>query len=131
MDWYLRKLYPYQIRSDVGDRLERSVLPGQAGDVANFAISYEKYGFMGRLSLNYHGKFLSEIGDDKDYDIYYRKHTQLDFSASQQVYKGVQVYLEVINLTNEPLIYYMGKESRPTQREFYSWWMHGGLKYQF
>ena len=117
--------------ADVGGRLERSVLPGQAGDVANFAISYEKYGFMGRLSLNYHGKFLSEVGDDKDYDIYYRKHTQLDFSASQQLYKGVHVYLEVLNLTNEPLIYYMGKESRPIQREFYSWWMHGGLKYQF
>ncbi|MBD3288528.1 TonB-dependent receptor, partial [candidate division KSB1 bacterium] len=101
--------------ADVQERSDIS-LPGQAGNVANFALSYEKYGFTGRLSLNYHGKYIDEVGESEDYDIYYNDHMQLDLSLSQQVYPGLQVYLEAINLTDEPLRYYMGDEERPIQR---------------
>lgn len=41
----------------------------------------------------------------------------------------MQIYLEVINLNREPMIYYMGNKTRPLQREFYSWWMHAGVRY--
>jgi len=121
--------YTYtESKADLPDRADIS-LPGQAGNVGNFAVSYEKYGFMARLSLNYHGSYIDEVGEDEDHDIYYDDHLQLDFSASQRIFGGLQLYLEAINLTNEPLRYYIGKEDRPIMREFYSWWMHGGLKY--
>lgn len=116
--------------ADVQDRSDIS-LPGQAGNVGNVALSYEKHGFTGRLSLNYHGKYIDEVGESEDYDIYYDNHMQLDLSLSQQVYPGLQIYLEAINLTDRPLRYYMGDEERPIQREFYSWWMHAGIKYSF
>ncbi len=106
-------------------------LPGQAGNVGNIALSYEKHGFTGRLSLNYHGKYIDEVGESEDYDIYYDNHMQLDLSLSQQVYPGLQIYLEAINLTDEPLRYYIGGKERPIAREFYSWWMHAGIKYSF
>jgi len=115
--------------ADVGGRLERSTLPGQAENVANFGISYEKYGFSGRFSISYNGSFIEEVGEDADHDRIYKNHMQMDFSASQQVYKGLEVYLEVINLNKEPMIYYMGQESRPLQQEYYSWWMHVGVKF--
>jgi TonB-dependent receptor len=76
--------------ADVGGRLERSELPGQAANVANFAINYEKYGFSGRLSINYNGKFTEEVGQDAEHDRIYKAHTQMDFSASQQVSKGTR-----------------------------------------
>ena len=103
-------------------------LPGQAGNVGNFALAYEKYGFQGRLSLNYHGSYIEEVGDDEDEDIFYDDHLQLDFSASYQVTPMIQAYLEMINLTDAPLRYYMGEDDRPVQREYYSWWIHAGLK---
>lgn len=106
-----------------------TTLPGQSGNVANFAISYEKYGFSGRIGLNYHGKFIDEIGEDKDLDVYYDNHLQLDISATQNITKGLQVYFQAINLSNEPLRYYIGETRRPIQREFYSWWIHAGIKY--
>ncbi|MFQ6115052.1 MAG: TonB-dependent receptor domain-containing protein, partial [bacterium] len=117
-------------KADVSDREDIS-LPGQAGNVANFAISYEKYGFMGRIGLNYHGGYISEVGEDVGHDIFYDDHLQLDFSASMRIYRGLQVYIEAINLTNEPLRYYIGQKDRPIQREFYSWWTHAGIKYIF
>jgi len=116
--------------ADVGNRLTRSVLPGQAANVANFVFSYEKYGFTGRFSINYNGKFIEEVGVDAAHDRVYKEHMQMDFSASQDIIKGLQVYLEIINLNKEPLIYYQGDETRPLQQEFYSWWMHAGLKFK-
>jgi len=116
-------------KAEVGGRLERPELPGQAADVANFAVSYEKYGFTGRFSVNYHGKFIEEVGVDAEHDRIYQEHLQMDFSASQKVYKGLAMYVEVLNLNKEPMIYYMGQKTRPIQREFYSWWMHGGVKF--
>lgn len=116
--------------ADVGGRLERSMLPGQAENTGNVAISYEKYGFSGRFSISYNGSFTEEVGEDAEHDRIYKNHMQMDFSASQQVYKGLELYLEIINLNKEPMIYYMGQSTRPLQQEYYSWWMHAGVKFQ-
>lgn len=75
-------------KADVGGRLTRSELPGQAANVANFVVSYEKFGFNGRFSINYNGKFIEEVGEDADHDRIYKAHTQMDFSASQEIVKG-------------------------------------------
>ena len=106
-------------------------LPGQAGNVGNFAVSYQKFGITSRLSLNYNDGFLFTIGDDDTEDIYQASHLQLDFSTSYQILSNLQVYVQANNLTDAPLVYYMGEENRPVQREFYSYWINAGLKLEF
>ena len=106
----------------------QNTLPGQAGDVANAAISYERGGFSGRISANYHGSYIDEVGEDDDHDIYYDDHLQIDASFTQRIIKNIRAYANFLNLTDEPLRYYIGTEDRPIQREFYSWWMEAGLK---
>jgi TonB-dependent receptor len=105
-----------------------TVLPGQAGNVSNFALAYEKYGFQARVSLAYFGKYISIIGETSEEDIYYDNNLRIDFSANQQINRYIQVYLQLVNLTNTPLRYYIGNTNRPIQREFYSWWMNAGLR---
>jgi len=112
----------------VGER-EDLPLAGQAASMANLALSYEQAGFSGRLSMNYHGNYLSELGENEDEDIYYDNHIQWDFSASQKLFGGLQVYAQAINLNNSSLRYYMGETSRPIQRESYSWWINAGIKF--
>jgi len=116
--------------ADVGDRLTRSELPGQAANVANFVLSYENFGFTGRLSVGYNGKFIEEVGENASWDRIYKEHTQVDFSASQDIMKGLQLYFEWVNVNKAPLIYYQGDENHPLQQEWYSYWMHFGLKYK-
>ncbi|MBN2416915.1 TonB-dependent receptor [bacterium] len=106
-------------------------IPGQAANTANFALSYEKGGFSGRVGMNYHGRYLEELGENEDYDIYYDNHIQWDISLTQNVWGGAQAYVQAINMNNAPLRYYMGISNRPVQREFYSWWIQGGIKYSF
>ncbi|MBN2357114.1 TonB-dependent receptor [candidate division KSB1 bacterium] len=106
-------------------------LPGQAGDVANASLGYEKYNFSARISATYRDKFISEVGKDKERDLWYNEHLQLDFSANYNVFPWMQAYVDVVNITNEPSYEYMGDYSRPRVVEYFSWWMKGGLKFRF
>jgi TonB-dependent receptor len=106
-----------------------TVLPGQAGNVGNLALAYEKYGFQGRLSFAYYGEYIYEVGESPEEDIYYDNNLRIDFNASQQITQYLQAYLQFVNLSDTPLRYYIGDTNRPIQREFYSWWTQLGLRF--
>ncbi len=119
-------------RAEFPDRLgEEATLPGQSKHVGNVALTYEKAGFSGRVALNFHGRYVSEVGATAATDVYYDDHAQLDVAASQRVVSGLRLYVEVNNLTNEPLRYYEGAANRPIQEEYYKWWGTFGLKWDF
>lgn len=107
----------------------KATLPGQSKSLGNVALSYEKSGFSGRLSLNYHGKYIDAVGGSAEEDVFYDDHMQLDVSASQRLTRRLRLSLELINLTDEPLRYYEGTSDRPIQEEHYSWWGTLGLKW--
>lgn len=106
-------------------------LPGQARHSGNFAVYYEKFGFSGRLSLNYHGRYTEEVGEDLSRDLFFDSHAQWDMSLSQRISKWLRVYVDVLNLTNEPLRRFEGFRNRPVQEEYYRWWMTAGVKLDF
>lgn len=110
---------------------KKATLPGQSKHVYNVALSYEKHRFNSRISMNYHGKYIDQVGKDETKDIYYDNHFQLDFSAGYKIRHNTLLYLEMINLTNEPLRYYQGSTNRPIVQEYYSWWSHIGVKIDF
>jgi TonB-dependent receptor len=109
----------------------KATLPGQSKHVGNLALSYEKGGFNGRVSVNFHGKFIDEAGELAVEDIYYDNHYQLDFSATQAISDKVGIFVQALNLTNEPLRYYLGSGDRPLQEEYYGWWATFGVKLDF
>jgi outer membrane receptor protein involved in Fe transport len=45
-----------------------STLPGQSRHVGNLAASYEKRGFSGRASVNFHGSYIDIVGADNTQD---------------------------------------------------------------
>jgi TonB-dependent receptor len=106
-------------------------LPGQAENVGNFAIAYEKYGFSGRITWNYHSEYLFEVGDSPETDTFIDSHLQLDLSISQRLTGGLRAFAEMINLTDEPYRVYEGTPDRPIQEEYYSWWGTFGVKWDF
>jgi TonB-dependent receptor len=103
-------------------------LPGQSANIGNVALSYEKYGFMARVAANFGGRFLDEVGATEDFDRYQDNSFRLDVSANYRIIPQVQIFVEAINLTNQPLRYYRGIPNRPDQREFYSWWSTIGIR---
>lgn len=116
---------------ELAGRDDQPRLPGQAEGVGNFALSYEKNGFSGRLSFNYHGEYLSEVGEEAAEDLYVEERLQIDFAASFQVSNRWRLFLELVNLSDEPFKVYQGTPDRPVQVEEYSYWATLGLKLDF
>jgi TonB-dependent receptor len=105
-------------------------LPGQAEKTANLALLYEKAGFSLRLSTNLHDEFSEALGEEEADDIYVDRHLQWDAFASYQM-KRFKLFLELINLNDEPFLRYQGDASHPLQYESYQAWGRLGLKYEF
>jgi TonB-dependent receptor len=110
---------------------DATTLPGQASNVGNFGISYEKSGFAARLSGNFHGEYIYEVGGDEDEDIYYADNLRIDVSASYNPFGNLIVYADLLNITNTPMVYFQGDSEFPIQRELYSWGARFGIKYDF
>jgi TonB-dependent receptor len=128
---YANYAYTSSSAKFLGREGEEGTLPGQAKHVGNLSVWYERYGFSGRLSYNYHGSFVDTVGDSAATDVYYDSHKQMDVSFGQAVTKNVRVFFDILNLTNAPLRYYIGTADRPIQNESYRWWMMFGLKMNF
>ena len=113
------------------DETEIINLPGQAKHALNFALYYESKKLYMKLSSNYHDAFLNDLGLDKDLDEYYDQAWHFDFTANYSITKNIKIFTDVINLTNAPLVYYIGSPDRFYKREYYSWWGRIGIKLNF
>jgi outer membrane receptor protein involved in Fe transport len=113
-----------------------TALPGQSDHVGNVSLFYEKYGFSARLALNMQSASIYELKAYVNtstkavtsYPDYTDNHTQLDCALSQKLPGNVTVLLEFNNLTNEPSRLYMNTPDYLSQKEYYSWTVHAGVK---
>ena len=55
----------------------------------------------------------------------------VDLSASYTHSDDLMFYIDMNNITNEPLKYYLGSKKRPLQTEYYGYRMSAGIKYSF
>ncbi|SDA22294.1 TonB-dependent receptor [Sphingomonas sp. NFR15] len=109
----------------------RQLLPATSKWTWNAAAYYEARGLQLRLSAQYVGANLFGIGDSPATDVYQDARTTLDFTSSLEVRKGIRLYFNVKNLTNERYRIYEADKTRPIQREFYDKTFEGGIKFKF
>jgi TonB-dependent receptor len=119
-----------QSRDDLG-QTETIRLPGQAKHVGNLSLGYDIGRLNVRLSSNFNGEYITELGDEASEDLYVRDRMQLDATATFTVKPKFRVFAEFLNLTNQPFEVFQGKETQFVQREFYSWWTRIGVKFDF
>ena len=79
--------------------------------------------------MNHASDYIDELGSSSFTDIYYDKQTFVDLNASYTINNKLRLFSEVNNLTNQPLRYYQGVESRTFQEEFYNARFSAGLKF--
>lgn len=120
-----------QGRGDRAPEQEEIRLPGQAKDVGNVSLAYDLKRFNIRVSGNFNGAYLSEVGDEASEDLYVNNRMQLDATATVTITPSLRVFAEFLNITNQPFEVYQGNENQFVQREFYSWWSRVGVKFDF
>lgn len=118
-----------EANEDNANAEEEIRLPGQANHVGNASLAYEGKKFSARLSLNFNGSYLSELGGTSSEDIFIKNRMQLDATAGYAITSRFRLFVEALNLTNQPLQAYQGTSDQYIQREFYRYWMRFGLKF--
>src|SRR6185295_19623445 len=90
------------VHSDAKLPRGNSILPGQASNMGNASLSYERHGFSSRVSFNYQGHYILAIGNTPADDNWLDNRLEIDFSASQRITKHVRIFIDMLNLGNEP-----------------------------
>ena len=103
----------------ISGRAGSVAIPRQADLLYNITAYYDDGDLALRLALNHKDEFIEEHGGSAQFDSYYGKYTSLDFSASYVFDDRWSVFLELNNLNDEPLKYYLGESGRPLQVEYY------------
>lgn len=117
------------IRNEDGDVRTDLDLPQTAPNMFNGSFGYTGKHFSVRLSANYSDAYIDEIGGNAFQDRYYDEQFFLDFNANVAINKHLSLYLNVNNITNQPLRYYQGVKSRTMQMEYYEKRLTFGVKY--
>lgn len=117
--------------ADTFDRDDKVPFFLQSDDILSVSLFWAKYGFEARLGYAYRSEYLDTVGESADSDLYVDSHGQLDFKASYQVTPKVNVFVQMQNLTGEPLRYFSGDRSRMAENEFYSWNATAGMSVKF
>ncbi|MET1254982.1 TonB-dependent receptor [Aliikangiella maris] len=79
-------------------------IPNQADTVANLVVGYETNQFSSRITLTHKNKAYQF--DDNDLSVYEDKHNQVDLSVKYFLNDKSHIYLNAINLTDEPFYLY-------------------------
>ena len=120
-------------RGDIG-RGYISQLPSTAKNTANIDIFYERGPLQIKLAGYYTSRvlFSPSLGTPSGaQDSYQDPRKLLDLGANYQVAEHANVYLNIKNLTNDPMRYSEGAWNRPIQREFYGTTFQAGVTLKF
>jgi TonB-dependent receptor len=125
--------YTYTTASNInlGPNFDREIdrLPAQIENSGNVALSYEKGRFVAKLSTNFNDKFIDVVGDDTEEDIWRDSQMFVDFSGSFRVAKGLNLFFQLNNLTDEVRFDYLGRKSRAIEYNITGMTMDFGIKW--
>src|SRR5690606_19740284 len=117
------------IKNEDGELREDFDLPSTSPHMFNGSLGYNHSKFNIRLSSNFADAYIDEIGGNSFEDRYYDKQFFLDLNLSYAMTPKLSLYVDLNNITNQPLRYYQGTQKRTMQIEYYEKRLTFGLKY--
>ncbi len=112
------------------DSTRESRMPGQANQLGNVTLGYEKKAVSARISLAYQGDALQFVGAKPELDGYSKAFLRWDIALQYKVFSGFALLVNVTNLTSLPEGSYLGTAASPTREEYYGWTADFGFKYE-
>ena len=109
-------------------------LPSTARNTANADVFYELHGIELKIAAYYTSRVLFQPNTSDatgSTDVYQSQRLLVDFGSSYSISKNAGVYVNVKNLTDNPMRYTEGPENRPIQREFYGVTVQAGINLNF
>lgn len=118
--------------ADIPGRGTLDRLPDQVATVSNVQLFYERFPFNVRLAVNFNGDYIRTVGANQLNDEWFDDIRTVDASVSYTFRKGLQLYLDGKNLTDEVTRrIFFGRTDRPSEHEKPGWSVVGGMKFEF
>jgi TonB-dependent receptor len=105
-------------------------MEGQPNEIGNVTIGYEKGGFSGRLSMNYQGGALRQIGSSVADDELDASSFRMDLVVEQRIWENLGVILQINNITNQEEITYIRYKDYTTRTQDYGMTLDLGIKFK-
>ncbi|RQO65811.1 TonB-dependent receptor [Pedobacter sp. KBW06] len=111
--------------------LDKSSLPNQSKHLFNAILFYERDRMMVRLAGNYRGASVETINQQlgPDFYIWTAANFTVDASATYTINKHLKAFVELNNLSNEPVKTYLGDRRRLTTSEWYGRRGQAGIRW--
>lgn len=111
--------------------LDKTSLPNQSKHLFNAILFYEHNSFMLRVAGNYRGTSVESINQQlgPDFYIWTAANFTVDASATYTINKHLKAFVELNNLSNEPVKTYMGDSRRLTASEWYGRRGQAGIRW--
>jgi TonB-dependent receptor len=114
---------------DIGFR--EGPLPNQAKYVANLSIGYDIGGLSARISMFQQGESLDGIGNIAAEDSYVDSFRRFDFTLRFEISKHLSLFVNGVNLGNEPDLQRQANTSKYRSIEYYGAMYDFGFGYTF
>ncbi|MSU47990.1 MAG: TonB-dependent receptor [Opitutus sp.] len=102
----------------------------QSDEIGNVALLYEKYGIEARVALSFNSAYLESVGTDRNSDEYTNRRRPVDAKISYRINRRLRVFVDVLNVTKEPLRTFTGEPGRISGFEIYSWNANVGVNWR-
>lgn len=103
----------------------------QSKRIGSAQLTYEKYGFTGRLAYSYRSKYLDLLGTNVATDQYTDANGQFDARVGFDITDNFNVYVEGTNLNDVPWRRFIGTPNLLVERERYGRAIRGGVQIKF
>jgi TonB-dependent receptor len=107
---------------------ENIALAGTAPVMLNASLAYDAKKFTARVSFNHAQGYVDEYGGDAYTDRFYGDQSFVDINAYYALTPKLRVFVDLNNLTNQPLRYYQYQEQYTMQMEYYGFRAKLGVK---
>ena len=107
---------------------ENIALAGTAPIMLNASLAYDAKKFTARVSFNHAQGYVDEYGGDAYSDRFYGDQSFVDINAYYALTPKLRVFIDLNNLTNQPLRYYQFQEQYTMQMEYYGFRAKLGVK---
>jgi TonB-dependent receptor len=121
---------PYVVTTVI-DTARTGRMIGQADQIANLTLGYEKGGFLGRISMIYQGDALRSVAQAEENDGLDDEFIRWDLVMQQKIYKGIKFIAQVNNITDQEEKAFIRYKKYPTRRERFGRTVYLGLQFEY
>lgn len=100
-----------------------NTLPGQSAHLGNLSIGYEKFGFAGKASWNFHGKYIDAVGATAADDVYYGQPYAVRREPQPAAHEESARVRGLLQPDERAAALLPGRDvASRTEQEYYRWW---------